>query len=144
VAGRYADDLVIGADTIVVLGTDILGKPTNRVEAIAMLMHLGGNIHQVYTGVALVCEARGIHRVFHERTDVEFKPLHREEIEFYLDHFAPYDKAGSYGIQDWSAVFVSSLKGCYYNVMGFPLFRLSEHLEQLEMPLRSFHNSLGV
>lgn len=141
--------LVIGADTIVVLDGEILGKPADPADAAAMLRSLSGRTHQVYTGVALVFGAgiSGIarvepgtastrntfpHHVFHERTDVTFGSLTDEEIAAYVDTGSPMDKAGAYGIQDdLGALFVERIEGDYYNVVGFPLFRFYREVNKL-------------
>ncbi len=147
--GSGAGRLVIGADTIVVLDGEILGKPTDPDDAVAMLQSLSGRIHQVYTGVALVYgnEVTGSvgdepqtasnrngfkHHVFHERTDVTFGSLTDEEIRAYVESGSPMDKAGSYGIQDdLGALFVARIDGDYYNVVGFPLFRFYREVNKL-------------
>ena len=115
--------IIIAADTIVVLNKKVLGKPADHDEAFAMLRYLSGQTHQVYTGFALVDVPSKRYFTDFERTDVTFRHLSDEEIELYirLDH--PFDKAGAYGIQDRSALFVERVNGCYYNVVGFPLTR---------------------
>lgn len=120
---KYDNAIVVGADTLVVLGERILGKPRDAHEAATMLASLSGNTHQVYTGVAIVCrpEQRIITGV--EVTDVTFRTLAEEEIQAYIRTGQPFDKAGAYGIQDQSAVFVNYIRGCFYNVVGFPLAR---------------------
>lgn len=119
--------LVIGADTIVVLDEEILGKPADPEEARTMLHRLSGRTHQVYTGVALIrTGSTGItdRYIFHERTDVTFGKLTGEEIAAYVNTGSPLDKAGAYGIQDdLGALFVRKINGDYYNVVGFPLHR---------------------
>ncbi len=124
------NDLIITADTIVCFGDEILGKPTNRQEAEAMLQKLSGNRHQVITGVTLL----GIHSksTFSEVTEVEFHPLTDEEITYYIDEFKPYDKAGAYGIQEWIGyIGIKQIIGDYYNVMGLPLHRIYRALKEL-------------
>ncbi len=147
--GSYAGRLVIGADTIVVRDGEILGKPADPDDAVAMLQSLSGRTHQVYTGVALVygndvagsagdepqtvSNRNGFqHHVFHERTDVTFGSLADEEIRAYVESGSPMDKAGSYGIQDdLGALFVARIDGDYYNVVGFPLFRFYREVNKL-------------
>lgn len=123
VAEKYPDDLVIGADTIVVLGDRILGKPGSRDESRAMLTMLSGKTHTVITGVSLIHRSICYVDTFHEKTDVTFNILSEEEINDYIDTCRPFDKAGSYGIQDRFSVHVKKIDGCFYNVVGFPLAR---------------------
>jgi septum formation protein len=122
VAGRLHDGIVIGADTIVVLDGNILGKPASKEDAISMLSKLGGRTHTVFTGFALIDAASKKFYVDHEKTEVTFRTLGKEEIENYVASGAPMDKAGAYGIQDdYGAVFVERINGCFYTVVGFPL-----------------------
>lgn len=119
--------LIIGADTIVVLDGKILGKPVDEDHAKAMLASLSGQTHQVYTGVALFSVKEGIvtkKTPFHERTDVTMVSMTKEEIEGYIDSGDPMDKAGAYGIQGPAAVFISGIRGDYYNVVGLPISRV--------------------
>jgi septum formation protein len=95
---KMRDQIIVTADTVVILDNQILNKPIDREDAIKMLTDLSGNTHRVMTGVSIVSEAR--EESFDETTEVTFEKLSREEIEFYIDHFKPYDKAGSYGAQD--------------------------------------------
>lgn len=126
------DDVLVTADTVVVHRDSVLGKPADRNEAIAMLRNLSGDSHDVYTGVCL--RTRHEQHSFTERTIVHFRPLDDEEIIHYVDHYRPYDKAGSYGIQEWiGMVGVSGIEGCYYNVMGLPVARLYESLKKLSL-----------
>jgi septum formation protein len=121
VANHIDNGLVVGADTIVVLNKKILGKPADQKEAFSMLRFLSGQTHQVFTGFAVVdCPSqRFLNEV--ESTRVTFRHLSDEEIRRYIQLDHPYDKAGSYGIQDRSAVFVEHIEGDYNNVVGFPL-----------------------
>lgn len=122
--------VLVTADTVVVHRDQVLGKPHSRDEALDMLRNLSGDVHQVYTGVCL--RTHNASRLFTERTDVHFLPLSQAEMEYYVDSFQPYDKAGSYGIQEWiGMVAISSIEGCYYNVMGLPVARLYHELESL-------------
>lgn len=122
VAARTTIGIVIGADTVVVLGKRILGKPKSRAEAQEMLRMLSGREHSVYTGLALVDCASGRRIVEVEKTKVKFRTLRAKEIKEYVASGSPMDKAGAYGIQDdYGAVFVEKVNGCFYNVMGFPL-----------------------
>ena len=114
---------ILAADTIVVIDSHILGKPTDRADAIRILHILSGKTHQVITGV---CIFRGEdENTFHEITDVTFKHLSADQIEYYIDTFKPYDKAGAYAIQEWIGVIgITSIQGDYYNVMGLPINRI--------------------
>ncbi len=119
--------LVITADTIVTLNGKILGKPTGRQNAIQILQQLSAKKHRVITGVTM----RSKHKqtVFSVTTDVYFKALSIDEIEFYVDTFKPFDKAGAYGIQEWIGhVAIEKIEGSYFNVMGLPTHRLYEEL----------------
>lgn len=122
------NEIVITADTTVFLAGEILNKPQHREEAIEMLSKLSGNTHTVITGVCIANRAKKV--VFHDETDVSFTNLSSWEIEHYIDHYAPYDKAGSYGAQDFIGyIGINELKGSYYNVMGLPLHRLYKELK---------------
>ncbi len=119
------DELVVTADTVVIVDNAILGKPKNRAEAYGMLRKISGKTHQVVTGVCLT--TIDDQRSFTVTTDVEFKELSDNEIYYYIDKYRPFDKAGAYGIQEWIGyVGVLSLKGSYYNVMGLPVQRIYE------------------
>ena len=128
---RLADDeVLVTADTVVVLDGHVLGKPSSRDEAIAMLHNLCGRSHEVYTGVCLRTPQR--RHSFTEQTAVHFAPLTNDEIIHYVDHYRPYDKAGAYGIQEWIGMIgVSHIEGCYYNVMGLPVAHLYAALKEL-------------
>lgn len=121
------DELLITADTVVVVGNDILGKPKDAADAHRMLREISGRTHQVVTGVCLTTKSEQRH--FSVTTDVTFKRLTDDEIDFYIRNHRPYDKAGSYGIQEWIGyIGVTALSGSYYNVMGFPVQRVYEEL----------------
>jgi septum formation protein len=123
-------ELLVTADTIVVLDDAILNKPKNREEAISMLQRLSGRSHDVITGVCICTPKRK--EVFHEITNVEFVQLDQSDIEYYVDTFKPYDKAGSYGIQEWIGYRgVRGINGSYYNVMGFPVSKFCEVLKTM-------------
>ena len=125
----HADDVIIAADTIVVLGGQVLGKPKDEADAIAMLTALSGRDHQVMTGVTVL---RGNKALTHtEITDIHFRPLSQKEIEAYVATGEPMDKAGSYGIQGGAALFAEKMHGDYYNVMGLPVCRLWQMLQQI-------------
>jgi len=118
---------VIGADTIVVNNEKILGKPKNKDESYQMLSSLSGKTHKVYTGVSIQHYDYKIDKTFHEVTDVLFNTLSDLDIYYYIDRYKPFDKAGSYGIQDWFSAHVNKINGCYYNVMGLPLASFYRH-----------------
>lgn len=128
IAKDFKNAVVIGADTSVILGNEILGKPRDREDAKRMLKMLSGNIHKVITGCAVVkndvCDS------FSVTTEVEFIGLTDKEIEDYLNTDEPYDKAGSYGIQGLGGLFVNSIKGDYFNVVGLPVAHLKRFLEK--------------
>lgn len=122
------DELVITADTIVVLDDEVMGKPADEQEASSMLHKLSGRTHQVITGVTLTTKER--QQTFSVLTDVTFKQLSGEEIDYYITHYHPMDKAGAYGIQEWIGyIGVTGLSGSYFNVMGLPVQRIYEALK---------------
>ena len=135
ISQHYPNNLVIGSDTIVVLDDQIMGKPDDKSQAQKMLKSLSGRTHHVYTGVCLKWTERNIHHLFAEITTVTFRELSEADINHYIESCPPYDKAGSYGIQDWSAVFVKEIKGCYDNVVGFPISRFYQELKKLGINL---------
>ncbi len=135
ISQHYPNNLVIGSDTIVVLDNNIMGKPEDKTMAQNMLKTLSGKTHHVYTGVCLKWADKNIHHLFAEITMVTFRELSEADINHYIASCPPYDKAGSYGIQDWSAVFVKEIKGCYDNVVGFPISRFYEELKKLGINL---------
>ena len=123
---------IIAADTVVVLGQTIIGKPTNKQEAIESLLALSGQTHKVITGVVLLHQGQEIS--FSETTLVEFHVLTAEQIEFYVDKYKPYDKAGGYAIQEWIGVVgIKKITGDFYNVMGLPVSKLVQKIKQLNI-----------
>ncbi len=130
VFSRHQDACVIGADTVVVLDGNILGKPKNEDDAFSMLKSLSGNTHTVYTGVSVIKRDKTV--TFHEASRVTFNTLTDEEIKSYIATNEPMDKAGSYGIQGYGAVFVSHIDGCYFNIMGLPISKLYNVLKQFQ------------
>jgi septum formation protein len=121
------DELVITADTMVICGNFILGKPKDREDAVNMLMNLSGKTHQVATGVTISTKWK--RTSFTTVTDVTFAGITEEEIRYYVDNYMPLDKAGAYGIQEWiGAVAVAGINGSFYNVMGLPIHRLYQEL----------------
>lgn len=121
VGEKNPDSLIVGADTVVVLNGKILGKPKDETTSFSMLRSLSGKTHEVITGVSFFSMDPQIDVTFNERTFVSFKTLSDSDIHYYIDKYQPYDKAGSYGIQDWFSVHISKIDGCYFNVMGLPL-----------------------
>lgn len=133
VSARHSGKIVIAADTVVRLQGEVLGKPAGRREAFGILARLSGKVHEVLTGVAVIrkdAKAAG-----HELTLVEFRSLAEGAINAYLDCNDSYDKAGAYGIQEQGALLVQGIKGCYFNVVGLPLTRLSGLLEEVGVSL---------
>ncbi len=125
------DDVVICADTIVVIDEEILGKPDSREAAIDMLAKLSGREHEVITGVVVQSGERRLS--FSVTTTVSFKPLSGDEIRFYVDNYSPYDKAGSYGIQEWiGGAAIQWIRGSYNNVVGLPTHEVYAALKQFE------------
>lgn len=123
------DELLITADTVVCLNGEILGKPAGREDAIAMLRKLSGCKHTVVTGVCLTTADR--QKSFSVSTDVYFKELTDKEITYYVDRYQPFDKAGAYGIQEWIGyIGIRRIEGSFYNVMGLPVQKLYEELNQ--------------
>ena len=121
------DELIITADTVVIVGDEILGKPMDEADAVRMLRLLSGRTHQVTTGVCLLTAEK--ERCFDVTTDVTFKTLTDEEIHYYVNRYRPFDKAGAYGIQEWIGyIGVTGLNGSYYNVMGLPVQRIYQEL----------------
>ena len=121
IAKDHPRSLVIGADTVVFLDGKILGKPKDNKSSKKMLLSLSGRTHEVITGVSLININSKLDITFNERTFVSINTLSNEHIYNYINSYKPYDKAGSYGIQDGFSVHVEKIRGCYYNVMGFPV-----------------------
>lgn len=122
--------VILAADTVVVLDDRIIGKPRNRDEAIETLQQLSGRIHQVITGVVLLRGDESL--TFSDTTFVHFHPLTYDQIVYYVDHYRPYDKAGAYAIQEWIGVVgIKRVEGDFYNVMGLPVSRVVQALQQL-------------
>lgn len=122
-----SNDILITADTVVILDDRIIGKPHDRADAIATLQALSGRTHRVITGVTLR-SSRQCHS-FDSQTDVHFGPISDEQIEYYIDTYKPFDKAGAYGIQEWIGyVAIQGIDGSFYNVMGLPIQKLYNEL----------------
>lgn len=121
---------ILAADTIVVLGDNIIGKPVHREEAVSILFALSGQKHKVITGVVIINGDKEIS--FADVTEVEFHKLTLAQIEFYVDKYKPYDKAGAYAIQEWIGVIgIKSINGDFYNVMGLPVSRVVRELQKI-------------
>ena len=124
------DEIILAADTIVVLGDNIIGKPVHREDAVSILLALSGSTHKVITGVVIRKGDREI--AFADTTEVEFHQVSVKEIEFYVDKYKPYDKAGAYAIQEWIGVIgIKSINGDFYNVMGLPVSRVVKELKKI-------------
>ena len=120
---------VLSADTIVVLDEKVIGKPTGRADAIAILSSLSGKKHRVITGVVILHNEKEI--AFADATEVEFHELTKEQIVYYVDKYKPYDKAGAYAIQEWIGVVgIKSVSGDFYNVMGLPVSRVLQEMQK--------------
>ena len=127
-ASIQADELIITADTVVVLDGDIIEKPSDKSEAIQMLQRLSGRKHQVITAVTLTTIEQ--QKTFSVTSSVDFAVLTDNEIAYYVEQYKPYDKAGAYGIQEWIGyIGVRSIEGSFYNVMGLPIQRLYQELK---------------
>jgi septum formation protein len=125
-----ANELIITADTVVIHDNKILGKPADKAEAQQMLCGLADDTHEVVTGVCIYHQDR--YDVFAENTQVVMKPLSNEEIDYYIDRYQPFDKAGAYGIQEWiGMVGIERIEGDYYNVVGLPLHKLYAKLRAI-------------
>ncbi len=123
------NDIVITADTIVWCNNKLLGKPVDQAEAISILNEISGNTHEVITGVTLLSLKKEI--TFSVSTKVTFESLSAEEIQYYVEKFRPYDKAGAYGIQEWIGIIACShIDGSYFNVVGLPVQRLYKELQR--------------
>ncbi len=121
--------IIIAADTIVVLDNEIIGKPSDRGNAIEIIQKLSGKSHQVITGVNIRDNEKDIH--FHDTTEVVFHELTNEQIVHYVDQYKPYDKAGAYAIQEWIGVIgIRSINGDFYNVMGLPVSKVMKVLKE--------------
>ncbi|MFY7840866.1 MAG: Maf family nucleotide pyrophosphatase [Lacibacter sp.] len=125
------DRLILAADTVVVLNGKVIGKPVNKDNAIAILTELSGQVHEVITGVVLMRDDAEI--AFADITEVEFHKLSLQQIEFYVNKYKPYDKAGAYAIQEWIGVVgIKRVKGDFYNVMGLPVSRVVKALLEFD------------
>lgn len=122
-----SNDLLITSDTIVWFEDKAIGKPKNKKDAFNMLKIMSGKKHEVYTSISI--KGKSFQKIFNDKTVVEFEVFSNEEIHYYLEKFSPYDKAGSYGIQDWIGLIgVKKITGSYFNVMGLPVHKLYKEL----------------
>ncbi|MDB5193029.1 MAG: Septum formation protein Maf [Segetibacter sp.] len=128
---EFSNNTILAADTVVVLAGTIINKPENRADAISILKSLSGKSHRVITGVVILTDTS--ENCFSEITEVEFHELNDDQIEFYVDKYKPYDKAGAYAIQEWIGVIgIKSIKGDFYNVMGLPISRVVQELQKMQ------------
>lgn len=128
ISTEYPNHTILAADTIVAIHNSILGKPTDKSDAIRMLQLLSNKTHMVITGIYIQQNNKKIN--FSDITYVHFNKLTNAAIEYYIDHYKPYDKAGAYGIQEWIGLIgIQYIKGDYYNVMGLPINRVVKALE---------------
>ncbi len=125
---KIQNEIIVTADTVVILFNKILNKPHDRREACEMIASLSGRTHLVMTGVCILSKEK--EESFDDTTEVTFQSLTKEEIEFYVDNYKPYDKAGAYGAQDWiGMVAIQKITGSYFNVMGLPIHLVYQHLK---------------
>ena len=132
ISHKYPNDIIIGADTIVVFNEKIFGKPKDTNESKKMLKTLSGNSHKVITGVTIMSKRFKILKTFSEVTEVFVQKIPTKKIDYYIANFNTLDKAGSYGIQEWFSVWIKKINGCYYNVMGLPISKLYRSLVEIE------------
>jgi septum formation protein len=122
------NEIIVTADTVVILGDKIMNKPHDRKEAIQMLTDLSGKTHTVMTGVCILSKEK--EESFDDTTEVTFQSLSEKEIDYYVDNYKPFDKAGAYGAQDWiGMVAIQKITGSYFNVMGLPIHKVYQHLK---------------
>ncbi len=127
---QYAHKPILAADTIVVVDNTVIGKPLNREHAIEILTSLSGKTHSVITGVVILKDDKKIS--FSDTTKVEFHSISQEQIEYYIDKYKPYDKAGAYAIQEWIGVVgIKKIEGDFYNVVGLPVSKVVKALQSL-------------
>ena len=133
VSKNFKNDIIIGADTIVFLNNTILGKPKDYNEAFNMLKRLSGQTHTVFTGVTILSINNKVNINFSEKTNVTFYDISDNQIDWYIKNNNPYDKAGSYGIQDGSQLFVKTINGNYENVIGLPISKIYRYFIELKV-----------
>lgn len=135
VAGRHSSGFIIAADTIVVVGNRILGKPVSMEEAGRMLRCLSGRWHEVFTGICGIRKPEGVSGAAYSRSRVHMRRLARAEIDWYLSTGEHWDKAGAYAIQGYASLFIDRIEGCYFNIVGFPIFAFAQLCRRLRLPL---------
>ncbi len=135
VAARHSGGLIVGADTIVVLGRRILGKPASEREARKMLAQLSGRWHEVYSGICLIDNARGRSKSAGSRSRVHMRRISRAEIDWYISTREYRDKAGGYAIQGFASLFIDRIEGCYFNIVGFPVYTFAQLARSLGLRL---------
>ena len=140
ISKKNKNKIVIGADTIVYLDGEILGKPKNKEESFNMLNKISGSTHKVFTGVSIAYNEKNILKKFCEETRVTVKDISKKDILYYIDNYSPLDKAGSYGIQDWFSVWIKKIDGCYFNVMGLPISKFYKNYILVEKELNNDKN----
>ena len=131
VAPVFPDSIILSADTMVFCSGELLGKPIDEKDAVRMLKALSGKEHEVLTGLCLLDTEKNRSVVCFEQTKVRFRDLAEEDIAYYLLSGEPFDKAGAYAIQGKASMFIESIQGCYFNIVGLPLFRLGQALQEL-------------
>ena len=136
ISHNYPNDIIIGADTIVVFKEKIFGKPKDKNESKKMLKALSGNSHKVITGVTIMNKRLSVSKTFSEKTEVFVEKIPTEKIEFYINNYNTLNKAGSYGIQEWFSVWIRKINGCYFNVMGLPVSKLHRYLVEFDKLMR--------
>lgn len=123
------DEILITSDTVVICGDEVMGKPRDREDAVRMLRKLSGRRHEVVTAVTI--RSAGKEETFSDTAFVRFKELGKEEIDYYIDKYRPYDKAGAYAVQEWIGyIGIESIEGSFYTIMGLPVFQVYRHLEK--------------
>jgi len=141
VAGRHPSGLIIGADTIVLVADRFLGKPLSRDDAAGMLRSLSSRWHEVHTGLCVIDRATGRNGTAHSCSRVHFRSLSKGDIDWYLSTGEYADKAGAYAIQGYASVFIDRIEGCYFNIVGFPIFTFAQLCRRLHFPLFSQDSS---
>ncbi|MFA6023352.1 MAG: Maf family protein [Candidatus Pacearchaeota archaeon] len=143
VSKKFKEGIVIGIDTIIVFNNKNLGKPKTKEEAFKMLKSYSGKKQYVYSGVCLIdCKTKKIIKDF-EVTEVYFKKLEDNEIKNYIATGEPMDKAGGYGIQDLASIFIKKINGCYFNVMGFPIYNIYKNLRKMNVNIFDYDRWKG-
>jgi septum formation protein len=143
VASRFREGIIIGVDTIVVFKNKKIGKPKNKIDAFKTLKMLSGRSHKVYSGVSIIDCKTGKRIIDHEVTKVYFRKLSDFEIKSYINTGEPMDKAGSYGIQGLSSIFITKVDGCYFNVVGFPIYNIYKNLKKLGINIFDYEKWKG-